>query len=157
MTLLALAGFTYALLIQVLHSRADAALQEHADAIARQIAIELAAAGNEPDRRFLAHDLRTWGRYLQVIDRQGAIREKSDGLQTHPLPVTAAALRRGLAGQTSFETFPGLGEHPVRVTTVPVRLGRRIPLLVQAGTSLEGVDAALQRTGYILVILTPSV
>ncbi len=148
----------------MLHSRADAALQEHADAIARQMAITLSLeTGGRPDRaeliqtRFRANDLRTWGRYLQILSPQGTIREKSDGLQTHPLPVSGDALRRGREGQVTFETFPALGEHPVRVVTVPVRLGPHIPFLVQAGTSLEGVEAALQRTSYVLGILTPSV
>jgi heavy metal sensor kinase len=171
-TLLALAGFTYALLIGVLHSRADAALLEYADSTARQSAIVLARVlpaepgqpGAAPEglsvpsgMQFLANDLRSWGRYVQIVDPQGGIREKSDGLQSHPLPVSADTLRRGLEGNTTFETVRGLGEHPVRIVTVPVQLGKRIPLLVQAGTSLEGVDAALQRAGYILLILTPSV
>lgn len=161
-TLLALAGFTYALLIGVLHSRADAALLREADNQARQIAITLYRTGGQEGRsaelpHFLSNDLRSWGRYIQVIDLQGNIREKSDGLNTHPLPVSAAALRNGIKGYRSWETVQNLGEHPVRIVTVPVRMGERVPLLVQAGTSLEGVDAALQRAGWILLILTPAV
>lgn len=159
LTLLVLAGFTYALLSGLLHSRADGALHEAADAQARQIAILLARAetrGAEPPL-FLANDMRNWGRYLQVIDPRGTIREKSDGLQTHHLPVSTTALRDGKLGRVTFETVRTLGEHPVRIVTVPVRLGGRVPYLVQAGTSLEGVEAALQRAGWILLILTPSV
>lgn len=161
LTLAALAGFTYALLIQVLHSRADAALQEYADTTARQIATTLyrseptAAARRYP--LFLSNDLRSWGRYIQVIDPRGNIVERSDGLSTHPLPVSSTALRRGLEGRVTLETVQGLGEHPVRIVTAPVQMGERIPLLVQAGTSLEGVEAALQRAGWILAVLTPSV
>lgn len=165
LTLLALAGFTYALLIRVLHSRADAALLEYADITARQIAATLYRTGERPSAApedagaslFLANDLRTWGRYVQVIDPRGNVRERSDGLRSHPLPVSAACLRRGLQGITTLETAPGLGEHPVRIVTLPVLLGERIPLLVQAGTSLEGVEVALQRAGWILLVLTPSV
>lgn len=158
LTLLALAGFTYALLITVLHSRADAALREFADTTARQIATTLYAGGAAPGgTRFLSNDLRSWGRYVQVVDPQGYVVEKSDGLNTHPLPVSANALRRGLQGLTTFETVPGLGEHPVRIISTPVLMGNRVPYLVQAGTSLEGVDAALQRAGWILLILTPTV
>jgi len=160
LTLLALSGFTYALLIGVLHSRADAALHEFADTTARQIATTLYAGGSTPPPgtpRFLSNDLRSWGRYIQVVDTQGYVVEKSDGLNTHPLPVSADALRRGLAGETTFETVPGLGEHPVRIITTPVLMGRRVPYLVQAGTSLEGVEAALQRAGWILLVLTPTV
>jgi len=160
LTLLALSGFTYALLIRVLHSRADAALHDFADTTARQIATTLYAGAGTPapgSPRFLSNDLRSWGRYIQVVDPQGYVVEKSDGLNTHPLPVSADALRRGLAGETTFETVPGLGEHPVRIITTPVLMGPRVPYLVQAGTSLEGVEAALQRAGWILLILTPTV
>jgi len=161
LTLLLLAGFTYALLGGVLHSRADAALTELADTTARQIAIALYSQPRAASERrypaFLSDDLRNWGRYIQLVDPQSHILEKSDGLDTHPLPVSARALRRGLEGRTTLETFPGLGEHPVRVATVPVQMGSRVPLMVQAGTSLEGVEAALQRTGWILVVLTPLV
>lgn len=160
LTLLALSGFTYALLIRVLHSRADAALHGYADTTARQIATTLYAGESNPRpgaTHFLSNDLRSWGRYIQVVDPQGYVVEKSDGLNTHPLPVSADALRRGLAGETTFETVPGLGEHPVRIITTPVLMGLRVPYLVQAGTSLEGVEAALQRAGWILLVLTPTV
>ncbi|MFN3650491.1 MAG: ATP-binding protein [Armatimonadota bacterium] len=172
LTLVALAGLTYVLLIGVLHSRADAALREHADASARQIATRLyrletqaamtgrpftprAAEAGQPF--FLTNELRSWGRYVQVVDPQGNVYERSDGLNSHPLPVTPDALRRGLQGLTTIETIPGLAEHPVRIVTVPVRMGERIPFLVQAGTSLEGVEAALQRAGWVLILLTPLV
>jgi heavy metal sensor kinase len=160
LTLLALAGFTYVLLIRVLNSRADSALREYADTTARQIATTLyagPASSAPPATRFLSNDLRSWGRYIQVVDPQGYVVEKSDGLNTHPLPVSADALRRGLQGGTTFETVPGLGEHPVRIITTPVLMGQRVPYLVQAGTSLEGVEAALQRAGWILLVLTPCV
>lgn len=161
-TLLALAGFTYALLISFLHSRADRALEEHADVTARQLATALYEASGRPDaepplRPGMFDDIRLWGRYIQVVDPRGEVLQRSAGLSTQPLPVSAAALREGLRGQTTFETVPGLGEHPVRIVSVPVRMGERIPYLIQAGTSLEGVEAALQRAGWILLVLTPTV
>jgi heavy metal sensor kinase len=161
-TLLGLAGFTFVLLITFLNSRADAALLEHADVTARELAAALYRGRGDPSapsplRPGMFDDLRSWGRYVQVVDGRGVVRERSDGLRSHPLPVSADALRRGLAGQVTFETVPGLGEHPVRIVTVPVRLGEEIPFLVQSATSLEGVEAALQRAGWILAVLTPTV
>jgi len=161
-TLLGLAGFTFVLLITFLHSRADSALLEHADVTARDLAAALYRSRGDPGappplRPGMFDDLRSWGRYVQVLDAQGVVQERSDGLRSHPLPVSAAALRRGLRGEATFETVPGLGEHPVRIVTVPVRMGDRIPYLVQSATSLEGVEAALQRAGWILAVLTPTV
>lgn len=161
-TLLALSGFTYVLLITFLHSRADHALEEHADVAARGLATALYESSGRPDaepplRRGMFDDIRLWGRHIQVVDPRGGVLQRSAGLATQPLPVSANALRDGLRGQTTFETVPGLGEHPVRIVTVPVRMGERIPYLIQAGTSLEGVEAALQRAGWILLVLTPMV
>ncbi len=160
-TLLSLAGLTYLLLIRMLHSRADAGLRDYADTVARSIAGEIFVAsidgGILPTRRFLADDVRSWGRYVQVIDPRGNILNRSDALASHPLPVSTTALLNGLRAEPTWETIHGLGEHPVRVVTVPVQDGARVPLLVQAGLSLEGVDATLQRASVILLILTPSV
>lgn len=164
LTLLVLAIFTYALLTGVLYSRADDAIHEYADTTARQIAATLyrldtrdpnAARSVLP--RFLSSDLRNWGRYIEIVDPQGKVLEKSDGLDTHPLPVSAEGLRQGLHGEITLETVRNLGEHPVRIVTVPVQMGERVPLLVLAGTSLEGVEAALQRAAWVLFILTPLV
>ncbi len=164
LTLLGLSGLTYILLNGFLHSRADAALREYADTTARQIAASLYRVETENrdpaasrSLTFLSNDIRTWGRYIQVIYPNGTPREWSDGLNSHQLPVSAEVLKRGLAGESTLETVRGLGEHPVRVVTVPVRMGSRVPLLVQAGTSLEGVEAALQRAGWLLLIITPVV
>lgn len=162
LTLLTLAGFTYALLITFLSSRADAALRDHADVTARGLAAALYqrsadSAAPAPLQPGMFDDLRLWGRYIQVVDPRGVVLQRSDGLKSHPLPVSATALREGLRGRTTWETVPGLGEHPVRLVTMPVRMGERIPYLVQAGASLEGVEAALQRAGWILLILTPGV
>src|SRR5207248_3694264 len=95
--------------------------------------------------------------YVQVIDNRGNILQQADALRSHPLPVSADALARGMRGDNTFEDIPGLGEHPVRLVTVPVQMGERVPYLVQAGLSLEGVDATLQRASLILLVLTPSV
>jgi len=163
LTLLSLSGLTYLLLRQMLQSRADAGLADYADTIAKNIAGSLyqagtlAPAGLRGRTHFLENDVRSWGRYVQVIDSRGNILEKSDALQSHPLPVSADALRRGMRGENTFEELRGLGEHPVRMVTVPVQMGESVPYLVQAGLSLEGIDATLQRASLVLLILTPSV
>ena len=158
-TLLALAALTYLLLLRMLHSRADAALASYADVTARSIAGELMrATGGEPaPTRFISNDIHTWGRYVQVVDSRGNVVAQSDALASRPLPVSADTLLRAQRGQTVFETKEGLAEHPVRVVSVPVTLSGRVPYLVQAGVSLEGVDGTLQRASVILLILTPSV
>ena len=99
LTLAALAVFTYVLLTGLLHSRADAALFETADATARQIAISLARAETRGGKipPFLSNDIRNWGRYIQVVTPQGDAEAVSDGLQTNKLPVSDQALRNDTA------------------------------------------------------------
>ncbi|MCS6860608.1 MAG: ATP-binding protein [Abditibacteriales bacterium] len=158
-TLVSLAGLTYVMLRQMLHSRADAALEDYAETTAKTIAATLyqSTVGQRQLPKFLSNDLQSWGRYIQVIDSRGNVREVSDALRSHPLPVSTTALVRGMKGLSTFETVTNLGEHPVRIVTVPVQMGSKVPYLVQAGASLEGVDATLQRASAILLVLTPSV
>jgi len=159
LTLLSLAGLTYLLLLQMLHSRADAGLRDYADNIARNIAASLyqSSVGRREAPLLLSNDVRSWGRYVQVIDDRGNVRARSDALASHSLPVKTQVLLNGLRGQPTFETISGLGEHPVRVVTVPVQAAEQTPYLVMAGLSLEGVDATLQRAAQILLVLTPAV
>jgi heavy metal sensor kinase len=164
LTLISLAGLTYLFLRDMLQSRADAGLERYADNVARTIGRTLLQERTFPTggshgnpSRFLDNDLRSWGRYVQVIDSHGNPVAKSDALSSHPLPVHPEGLQRGMRGLTTIEQIEGLGEHPVRVVTVPVQIGNEVPYLVQAGLSLEGLDATLQRASLILLILTPSV
>lgn len=166
LTLISLAALTYLILLRVLHSRADAALEEYAEVTTKLIAVTLyqqAALGASSEtaverRRLLpGNEAQSWGRYIQVVTPRGQPVDWSDALNSTKLPTTTYALSRGMRGMTTFETFSHLGEHPVRVVTVPVQMGDRVPYLVQAGTSLEGVEGALRRAAAILLILTPSV
>jgi heavy metal sensor kinase len=176
-TLVALAGLTYLVLLRVLHSRADAALEQYAETTSKQIAGILfqsraisqsgaakSTAPGVPPRKvdfgsthFLDRDPQSWGRLVQVIDPNGLVIEASDALRSLKLPSSPMAIMRGLAGDVTFETVQNLGESPLRLVTVPVQLGNQVPYLIQAGASLEGVEAALQRASMILLILTPSV
>jgi len=158
LTLAALAGLTLLILRGFLTSRADASLLEYADQTARGIAMELYQASLEPGTRprFLNRDLQEWGRQIQVVDHLGNVVEKSAGLADHPLPADLNTRVEGRKGPY-FETRHDLGEHPVRVVTVPVVMGGDVPYLVQAAASLEGIEEALDRAGITLALLTPSV
>jgi heavy metal sensor kinase len=92
-----------------------------------------------------------------VVDAYGRVVDRTQGLAGQPLSVSLDARVNGLKGLTTFETRLDLGEHPVRVVTVPVQMGEAVPYLVLAAASLEGVEDALRRTSTILLVLTPSV
>jgi signal transduction histidine kinase len=45
----------------------------------------------------------------------------------------------------------------MRIVTVPVEIGPRIPFLVRVGAPVEGVDEAISRVSTLLLVLTPSI
>jgi heavy metal sensor kinase len=168
LTLLLLAAFTYVLLRQFLSLSADAALTDYAEKTAKLIAarlyqFETQFPGKTPDAAFESrfidnNDLQSWGRYVQVINRNGEPVARSDALRTKTLPrLDPGRMLEGLRGETLRQTVTDLGEFPLRVVTVPVQRGSKVEYLVQAGASVEGVEGALQRASVILLVLTPSV
>jgi heavy metal sensor kinase len=166
LTLLLLSAFTYVLLRQFLNSRADAALETYAETTAKNIAAilyhqETLHPGTPLDeKQFVSNDdLQSWGRYVQVINPYGQKVAYSDALRTLSLPVSNETMIRGFQQRkpATFETEYNLGEYPVRIVTVPVQMGDKVPYLVQVGASVEGVEAALQRAAVILLVLTPSI
>src|SRR5688500_5444201 len=81
-TLVTLAGLTYLVLLRVLHSRADAALERYAETTSKKIAASLyqsrAIPGAPRPKQFLDRDPQSWGRYVQVVDPHGQVVETSD-------------------------------------------------------------------------------
>jgi len=168
LTLLLLAAFTYLLLREYLNHSADAALTEFAETTGKDVAAAVyhyqtlhpgQPLDTDTTSHFIDHtDLQSWGRYVQVIDTNGNPVAFSDALSNHKLPVpseTLLACRQ--TGKPVFDTVTNLGQYPVRIVTLPVQMGSRIPYLVQVGASVEGVEGALQRALTILLILTPAI
>jgi heavy metal sensor kinase len=165
-TLVALASTTLWLLRGFLTSRADAGLQAYAEAVAATIATDLYRASVEragAPRDLLRREMQEWGRQVQVVDAETGLPVAwTDGLASQKLPLTLEARVRALSGRrmadrVTFETRTDLGERPVRIVTVPVIQGERVPYLVQAAVSLEGIEGALQRTATALLVLVPCV
>ena len=149
----------------VLHSRADVALLDYADTTARQIATSRyriysgADARRGPAARFLSFQRHPQLGPLHPGHRPA--REFAGALRRPPESPPAGQRCRpsaqGLEGLTTFETVPGLGEHPVRIVTVPVRMGVPHPVPGPGGhlPGRRGGGAAAR--GWILLVLTPSV
>jgi heavy metal sensor kinase len=167
-TLLLLAAFTYLLLREYLNHSADAALTEFAETTSKDVAAAVyhyhtlhpdQTLPPETERRFIdTNDLQSWGRYVQVIDSDGHAVAFSDALRTNKLPVPSETLLAArMTGKPVFDTVRTLGQYPVRMVTLPVQLGSRVPYLVQVGASVEGVEGALQRALFLLLVLTPAI
>ena len=174
LTLILLASLIYLVLRQVLSSLADATLEDYADKTARNVAAKLFQAEtlepkrvqSEDERRRLDNDavidyLRTttaWGRFVQIDDVLGRAIAVSDALKTTHFKDRPDTRTRILSHQARV-TFETLTEEAsaMRVVTIPVEMGSRIPYLVRVGAPAEGVDEAIRRVSVLLLVLTPSI
>jgi len=170
LTLILVASLTYIVLRQVLSSLADAALQDYADKTARNIAGALYSAEKMAPRGVLSDEERrqvvkslvdttSWGRFVQVDDPQGLPIAWADALRTQKFPDRTETRVHILSHQqrVAFDTLTDPGPYPMRVVTVPVEMGPRIPFLVRVGAPVEGVEEAIHRVSTLLLVLTPSV
>jgi heavy metal sensor kinase len=175
LTLVLLASLIYVMLRQVLSSLADAALQDYADKTARNIAAGVYQAETLSPKRTLVPDERralddevvktylntstSWGRFVQIDDVRGFYTAVSDALRTVRFPdnpdtrTLILSHRERVAFETVTDPFP----YPVRIVTVPVEMGERIPYLVRVGAPVEGVEEAIYRVQTLLLVLTPSI
>ena len=169
-TLMALAGFTYFLMKQVLTSRADADLLNYADKTSRFIAskiyryqTEQAGVGQAQRPKFkdiekeFIDETSSWGRFVQVDDRDGKYVISSDALKTKHFNDNPETRQRllSLQSRSALEDLPVA--YSMRVATVPVRMGNQIPYLVRVGAPVEGVEEAINRVSTLLLFLTPSI
>lgn len=168
LTLLLLSAFTYILLREYLNHSADAALTEFAETTGKDVAATVyhyqtlhpgQPLSRDTESHFIdPYDLQSWGRYVQVIDEKGNAVAFSDALRTNKLPVNSeTVLACRATGKPVFETVTTLGQYPVRMVTLPVQMGSRMPYMVQVGASVEGVEGALQRALTLLLVLTPAI
>jgi heavy metal sensor kinase len=171
-TLVLLAVFTDVVLRQFLNSQADAGLRRYAETIALEVGTIVSRYDAENPGKSLEKDpnrvqtyqtfvnnsdLQSMGRYIQVLDPTNHVVAYSDALRTTQLPPSPTALLNGLEHRSTIETCTNLGQYPIRIVTVPVLVGDKVPYLVQVGASVEGVEDALWRASIVLLVLTPSV
>src|SRR5579862_4911608 len=161
-TLVILSLLTLVLMRRVLSSRLDDGLADYADKTARSIAAVLyrgiVERRTEPEK-LLAGDgsvQKPWDFQSQVVDgASGLVKDRTPGLVGYQLVTTLDERVNGQKGAITFDTRY-LGQDLVRVVTVPVQMGRKVPYLVQAVVSLGGIEEALQRTALILIVLAPA-
>ena len=176
LTLILLASVTYLVLRQVLSSLADAALHDYAEVTARNIALAVSQKEYLDPRRSLTKEQRakidrdavtqlmdsvsSWGRFVQIDDAEtGDYVYRADALRSQGFPdddktrLRIAEHKDRVTFQTETAPFP----YPIRIVTVPVEIGPRIPYLVRVGAPVEGVDEAISRVSTLLLVLTPSI
>jgi heavy metal sensor kinase len=151
-TFLLLVGIGYGLLSYSLSHEVDAALRGVAQALSQRPH----EAGNsffpreidEIFRRFFGSS--PWNRYFEMFDPLGRRLRQPPPSGAESLPLSEKALENASKGLSTFETVEGLGEHPVRILTLPVVEAGRVARLVQVGMSLEGSHVTRRR--YLLIM-----
>lgn len=96
--------------------------------------------------------VRTAGNFIQILDPHGEMVARSSNLDNFRLPLTKGTYHAALGGATTYEVVRNIGRYPVRVVTKPVIIGdNRLVMIVQVGSSLEGMDEIFHSMAYILI------
>lgn len=99
--------------------------------------------------------IRPLGRFIQILDESGRVGDRSTNLRDVQIPISVQTLKAASKGKTTFETVEVMGKYPLRVVTMPVTENEKMVGIVQVGSSLEGVEEALQQLLLILLIAVP--
>ena len=156
-TLLIVGGAAFALLSYNLSREMDRALDSVARAMIQQdksrSAPFLPSEIDQAFRRFFGFS--PWDHYFQMRDPSGNRDERRSLPSTGKLPLSAEALANAMRGLSFFETVTGLGEHPVRILTMPVMESNRVVNLIQVGMSLQSMDETRLRFLLIMAGVLP--
>lgn len=151
--------FLYVTLADSLYTGLDNKIKNTAAVIASSAARPPAGGPSmaDIDRIMTQHfGIRPLGRFVQVLDESGRVGDKSTNLRNVELPVSVKTLQEATRGHVTFETVNVSGDYPLRIVTVPIVDGGRMVGIVQVGSSLEGVQEALNNLLFILLIAVPA-
>jgi heavy metal sensor kinase len=156
-TLLLLGGAAYGLLSYSLARETDTALNSVAEVLSQRTHGHsnpfFPSEIDEAFRRFFGFS--PWERYFQMRDPAGNRDEHQSLPGDGKLPLSKESLTNALRGLSSFETIRGLGEHPVRVLTMPVMESGRMINLIQVGMSLKSIHETCYRFLLIMAGILP--
>lgn len=100
--------------------------------------------------------IRPLGRFIQILDESGRIGEKSTNLRDVQIPISVQTMKAASKGVITFETVQVMEKYPLRVVTMPIMENEKMVGIVQVGSSLEGVEEALDQLLLILLIAVPA-
>jgi heavy metal sensor kinase len=100
--------------------------------------------------------MRSYGKFIQIIDRSGNVGDRSKNLERRKLPVSKETLYNASKGIVTYDTIKFEDEkYPVRIITYPNIRFNKVTNIVQVGSSMESVEETLDRISLILFILVP--
>ncbi len=100
--------------------------------------------------------IRPLGRFIQILDESGKIGDRSTNLRDVQIPISVQTMKAASKGIVTFETVQVMGKYSLRVVTMPIMENEKMAGIVQVGSSLEGVEEALDQLLLILLIAVPA-
>ncbi len=100
--------------------------------------------------------IRPLGRFIQILDESGRIGDRSTNLRDVEIPISVQTMKAASKGVITFETVEVMGKYSLRVVTMPIMENEKMVGIVQVGSSLEGVEEALQQLLLSLLIAVPA-
>ncbi|USX24202.1 ATP-binding protein [Oxalobacteraceae bacterium OTU3CINTB1] len=125
-------------------AEAEAAMLADSDGVA--IHVHEAPVGSAPP------SLTRLDRLVQIIDGQGRVVARSANLGSENLPALPHLLEQLSAGRTVFETLPDTSEEPLRMVSLPTRVGGQ-RFAVQVAGSLDDVNQILRSAAMLFALM----
>ncbi|HXJ82960.1 MAG TPA: HAMP domain-containing sensor histidine kinase [Candidatus Methylomirabilis sp.] len=95
-------------------------------------------------------------KFIQIIDLDGHVVAKSANLGTARLPSSPMLLSKLRAGENVLETLKHFAEEPVRLLSVPMRVGG-VDYAIQVGGSLDDASAAIRSARLLFLTLSAAI
>src|SRR5262249_52087078 len=96
-------------------------------------------------------------KFFQIFSPSGTITIRSPNVKQHELPLSRRALEVAFSGQTIFESAKYPKEPPLRLISVPIIFRGNLLYIIQVGTSMDSVEATLNRLLLVLLVSMPIV
>jgi len=95
-------------------------------------------------------------KFIQIVTMDGSVIARSANLGTAQLPTPGPLLAKLRAGEQIFETLDHFAEEPVRLLSIPVRVGG-VDYAIQVGGSLDDASAALRSARLLFLAMSATI
>ncbi|HSB78331.1 MAG TPA: ATP-binding protein [Candidatus Methylomirabilis sp.] len=95
--------------------------------------------------------LRRFDKFVQIVDAEGRVVDRSPSLGDAALPAPPNLLTRLRGGEIVTDTLPDLGGEPMRMVSLPIEVKGSFRYAIQVATPLRSTFAFL-RTGRLLFL-----
>jgi two-component system OmpR family sensor kinase len=151
--------FLYLTLADSLYKGVDNKIRTMAEIVASSVRSPFGADTSIADLDQMMSErfgIRPLGRFIQILDESGRIGDRSTNQRDVQIPISVQTMKAASKGIITFETVQVMGKYPLRVVTLPIMENEKMVGIVQVGSSLEGVEDALQQLLLILLIAVPA-